>query len=196
MMVCFTDIPLHLSQEHCALFGKFGIGFSKEKMIQYGANPVLYTTVKMNERVEKFISLIGRLQSEEVDREWRDATLNDDIGDRYQFSSEQFVAMFELAGFMQNYQYSDTSIDYYQREWRINYETLPKAFALEPQDTPGQGAIQGSIVTNNQKRIACSMLIDLDDIDFIVVPREYGDKARNITNGFRAEVKIYEDEVR
>lgn len=196
MMVCFTDIPLHLSQEHCALFGMFGIGFSKEKMIQYGANPVLYTTREMNERVEKFISLISRLQSEEVDREWRDATQNDDIGDRYQFTSEQYFAMFELAGFMQNYQYSDTSIDYYQREWRINYETLPKAIGMEIQDTPGQAAISGSIGTSNQQRIYCSMLIDLDDIDFIVVPRAYGDQARNMTDSLRAEVKIYEDEVR
>lgn len=196
MMVCFTDIPLHLSQEHCARFGKFGIGFSKNKMIQYGANPVLYTTREMNERVEKFISLIGRLQSEEVDREWRDATLNDDVGDRYQFSSEQFFAMFELAGFMQNYQYSDTSIDYYQREWRINYETLPKALGMEPQDTPGQGAIHGSIGEGKRKRTACSMLIDLGDIDYIVAPREYELQARNLTNGLRAEVKVYEDEVR
>ncbi|MEA4905172.1 MAG: abortive infection system antitoxin AbiGi family protein [Bacteroidaceae bacterium] len=195
MMVCFTDIPLHLSQEHCARFGKFGIGFSKDKMIQYGANPVLYTTREMNERVEKFISLIGRLQSEEVDREWRDSALNADVGDRYQFLSEQFFAMFEIAGFMQNYQYSDTSIDYYQREWRINYETLPKALGMEPQVTPGQGAIYGSIGTGERRRIACSMLFDLDDIDYIIVPREYEEQARNLTNDLRAEVKIYEDEV-
>lgn len=196
MMVCFTDIPLHLSQEHCARFGKFGIGFSKEKMTQYGANPVLYTTKEMNERVETFISLIGRLQSEEVDREWRDSKLNNDVGDRYQFTSEQFYAMFELAGFMQNYQYNDTSIDYYQREWRINYETLPKALGLEPQDTAGQGALHGYIGSGNKKKTACSMLFDLNDIDFIVVPREYEEQTRILMNELRAEIKVYEDEVR
>jgi len=196
MMVCFTDIPLHLSQEHCARFGKFGIGFSKDKMIQYGANPVLYTTREMNERVKTFISFIGRLQGEEVDRPWRDATLNDDIGDRYQFTSEQFYSMFELAGFMQNYQYSDTSVDYYQREWRINYETLPKALGMEPQVNPGQGAIHGSIGQGTRRRTACSMLFDLNDIDYLVVPKDYEEQAALLVNGLRAEVKVYEDEVR
>lgn len=196
MMVCFTDIPLHLSQEHCARFGKFGIGFSKEKMIQYGANPVFYTTKEMNEKVETFISLISCLQSEETDRDWRDAKLNKDIGDRYQFTSEQFHSMFELAGFMQNYQYGDTSVDYYQREWRINYATLPDVVGMEPQYTSGQGAIHGSIGSGDRKQVACSMLFDLDDIDYIVVPKVYEGQARNLTNGLRAEVKIYEDEVR
>ena len=32
-MVCFTDLPLHLSEEHCDDFGKFGIGFNKDKFI-------------------------------------------------------------------------------------------------------------------------------------------------------------------
>lgn len=195
MMICFTDIPLNLSKEQCEKFGKFGIGFSKEVMIKYGANPVLYTTREMDEKVETFISLVGRLQNEEVDREWRDATLNDDFGDRYQFTSEQFDALAELAGFMQNYQYSENSIDYYQREWRINYQTLPKAIGMEPQIIPGQGAIHGSVGEDDNKKIACSMLYDLDDIDYIVVPRNFYQQALELVNGLRAIVKIYEDEV-
>ena len=39
-MVCFTDIPLHLSQEHCGIYGKFAIAFKKSNFIKYGANPV------------------------------------------------------------------------------------------------------------------------------------------------------------
>jgi hypothetical protein len=196
MMVCFTDIPLNLSREHCYKFGKFGVGFSKEVMVRYGANPVLYTTRAMNDKVETFISLIGRLQSEEVDREWKDAKLNNDVGDRYQFSSEQFYAMVELAGFMQNYQYSDTSIDYYQREWRINYETLPKGNGLKPQVIPGQGAIHDSIGEGARKRTACSMLYDLNDIDYLIVPRAFQERAQLLIEGLRAEVKIYENEIK
>ncbi len=195
MMICFTDIPLNLSREQCERFGKFGIGFSKEVMMGYGANPVLYTTREMNEKVETFISLIGRLQSEEVDREWKDATLNYDFGDRYQFTSEQFYSLVELAGFMQNYQYSERSVDYYQREWRINYATLPIAIGEQPQIIPGQGAIYGSIGEGNRKKIACSMLYDLNDIDYIIVPRNFYQQALELVNGLRADVKIYEDEV-
>jgi len=195
MMICFTDIPLNQSREQCERFGRFGIGFSKDVMISYGANPVLYTTREMNEKVETFISLIGSLQSEEVDRDWKDAKLNNDVGDRYQFTSEQFYAMAELAGFMQNYQYSDTSIDYYQREWRINYETLPKAIGLDPQVNPGQGAIHGSIGEGARRRIACSMLYDLNDIDYLVVPRSFQPQAEQLIDSLRAVVKIYEDEI-
>jgi len=194
MMVCFTDIPLELSADHCAEFGKFGIGFSKERMILYGANPVFYTTNEMSEKVESFISLIGRLQSEEKDREWSAINSNGDDGVRYQFDTDQFNSMTELAGFMQNYQYNDSKIDYYQREWRINYETLPQAIGMEPQNIPGQGAIYGSIGEGDKRPIA-SMLFDLNDIDFIVVPREYSPQAEQLVKGSRAGVKIYENEV-
>jgi hypothetical protein len=193
--VCFTDIPLILSAEHCKGFGHFGIGFSKERMMSYGANPVLYTTPEMNERVEKYIELFGRLQGEEVDREWRDATLNDDVGDRYQFSTEQFYAMSELAGFMQNYKYNDESVDYYQREWRINEQTLPRVFGGKEQTIPGQGAIYGAIGKGDRKRITYSMMYDLNDIDFIVVPREYALQAEELVKNLRAVVKIYENNV-
>lgn len=195
MMVCFTDIPLELSADHCAEFGKFGIGFSKEKMILYGANPVFYTTNEMKKKVESFIYLIHRLQSEEKDREWSaiDSNVNDGI--RYQFNTDQFNAMTELAGFMQNYQYNDSKIDYYQREWRINYETLPHTIGIEPQNIPGEGAIYGAIGEGDKKRIAGSMLFDLNDIDFVVVPREYSQQAEQLVEGLKAVVKIYENEV-
>lgn len=195
MMVCFTDIPLKFSAEHCMRFGRFGIGFSKERMMSYGANPVLYTTPEMNERVENYISLIGRLQGEETDRPWRDANLNNDIGDRYQFSSEQFDAMSELAGLMQNYKYSDESVDYNQREWRIIDQTLPRVSSGDEQIIPGQCAIHGSIGEGVRRRTVCSMLFDLNDIDYIVVPREYSQQAETLVGNFRAEVKIYEDNV-
>jgi hypothetical protein len=32
-MVCFTDVPLKLSAEHCRQFGRCGIGFHKTAMI-------------------------------------------------------------------------------------------------------------------------------------------------------------------
>lgn len=195
MMVCFTDIPLHLSKVHCERFGKFGIGFSKSVMMGYGANPVLYTTNEMNQRVESFISLVHRLYKEEIDREWRDSTLNGDEGDRYQFTSDQFFAMSELVGFMQNYQYSDNSIDYYQREWRINYATLPQVSGVDIQVVPGQGAMDGYIGEDLKFKLANSMLFDLNDIDYVVVPYSYKEKAERLISGIEAQVKIYEEEV-
>lgn len=40
--ICFTDIPLYLSNEHTEAYGKFGIGFSREFVKNRGGNPVFY----------------------------------------------------------------------------------------------------------------------------------------------------------
>lgn len=41
-IVCFTDIPLNLCDEHTAVYGKFGIGFKKSFVKRVGGNPVRY----------------------------------------------------------------------------------------------------------------------------------------------------------
>jgi hypothetical protein len=41
-LVCFTDIPLSLCDEHAANYGKFGIGFRKSSIKKCGGNPVRY----------------------------------------------------------------------------------------------------------------------------------------------------------
>ena len=40
--ICFTDLPLQLSQEHVSVYGAFGLGFSKEFVRNHGGNPVFY----------------------------------------------------------------------------------------------------------------------------------------------------------
>lgn len=40
--ICFTDLPLQLSQEHVSVYGSFGLGFSKEFVRNHGGNPVFY----------------------------------------------------------------------------------------------------------------------------------------------------------
>jgi hypothetical protein len=41
-LVCFTDIPLNLCDEHAANYGKFGIGFNKSSIKKCGGNPARY----------------------------------------------------------------------------------------------------------------------------------------------------------
>ena len=191
MMVCFTDIPIELSHEHCSRFGSFGIGFSKEKFIKYGANPVLYTTDKMNDTVQIYISFLQKLHSLEVDRDWKDARLNKGVGDYYQFTEEEFNSFFEITSLLQNYMYNANSIDYYQREWRINYETLPIVVGEEEQSIPGQGKIFGTV----NDKVCGSMLFDSSDVDYIVVKRRFEKRAKELMKPFKGVVKIYEDEI-
>ena len=39
------------------------------------------------------------------------------------------------------------------------------------------------------------MLFDLNDIDYLVVPREFQARAEQLVDGLRAVIKIYEDEI-
>ncbi|MHB1024740.1 MAG: abortive infection system antitoxin AbiGi family protein [Desulfobacteria bacterium] len=41
-VVCFSDIPLSLCDEHAAIYGKFGIGFKKSFVKKHGGNPARY----------------------------------------------------------------------------------------------------------------------------------------------------------
>lgn len=53
-MICFTDTPIEQSLEHCQRYNYFGISFNKEKMIECGANPVLYM-VENRESNQEFL---------------------------------------------------------------------------------------------------------------------------------------------
>ena len=40
--VCFTDIPEKFLSTHCQEYGKFGLGFSRKTILEWGGNPVIY----------------------------------------------------------------------------------------------------------------------------------------------------------
>jgi hypothetical protein len=40
--ICFTDIPLGLLATHGAAYGRYGVGFSRETIVQWGGCPVWY----------------------------------------------------------------------------------------------------------------------------------------------------------
>jgi hypothetical protein len=168
MMVCFTDLPLKYSKTFCKKFGTFGIGFNKKKMIEYGANPVFYTTAKHLDRIKNTNSLINKLISEEIDREWKDENLNNGIGENYQFTGEQLYALNELFGFTQEFSYKDRDENYYQREWRINYETLPIEVGKGAEKI-GYGGMHHKV----KGKFLCEMKFAIEDIDYIILPKSF-----------------------
>ena len=184
IMVCFTDIPLHLSEEHCERFGKFGVGFKKENMMSYGASPVFYTTPHLDEKIDTLISLVHDLRQYEMDRQLREGFEN------FQYTTEQLESLIETFGFFQNYKYRDDSVDYYQREWRIDYRSIRRA---TPPTQAGEGDINGS--RNQQPTF--NMLFNYNDIDYVIVPRNFEQECQLLleTLSLELEVKIYEDEV-
>lgn len=187
-MVCFTDIPLRYAKEHCAKFGKFGIGFNKERMIEYGANPALYTTGLHFDRIRKLSDLLARMEDLEKDREWKDPV------EPFSFTEDETVAFQEVTDFLQEYSYKNNDscdyVTYYQREWRLTFRSLPFAGGTKPHE-PGMSCfyIRGGKSYNIFK-------FDQNDVEFIVVPLRHLKDGRKLSKKMNCKLKIYELSVR
>lgn len=186
-MVCFTDIPLRYSREHCDRFGRFGIGFKKPRMIHYGANPALYTTVTHFVRIRQIAAMLERMKDLEKDRQWREEF------EQYFFTEDETVALLEVTEFLQEYSYKNSDLSdyvtYYQREWRLAFRSLPFAGDTTPHD-PGMSCFY--------KRNGNSYPIFKfapSDVEFIIAPLRYWVAARRIAKHLGCKVKIYEFQV-
>lgn len=183
-MVCFTDIPLWHAKEHCRIFGKFGIGFKKETMIGYGANPALYTTAGHFSRIKKISELLERMEDLEKDREWKDEV------EPYNFTENETVAFQEVTDFLQEYSYKSQDpsgyVTYYQREWRLTFRSLPFAGGSKPQD-PGMSCFY----IRNGKSYS-TVKFSSDDVDYIVVPARHWRSGRRLAKRMGCKLKLYE----
>jgi len=183
-MVCFTDIPLWNAKEHCKKFGKFGIGFKRNKMIEYGANPALYTTEKHFKRILHLSSLLSKMIDLEKDREWKQEE------EPYFFNEDETVAFQEMLEFLQEYSYENQDqldyVTYYQREWRIAFKSLPFAGGNTVQQ-PGMSCfyiVDGKSYSNFKFKKT--------DINFIVLPFKYWREGRKLSKKLNCKLKIYE----
>jgi len=187
-MVCFTDIPLNKGKEHCSRFGKFGVGFNKIKMINYGANPALYTTGVHFKRIKKISNLLARMEDLEKDREWKDEY------EPYDFTEDETVAFQEVTDFLQEYSYKNQDdsdyVTYYQREWRIIFRSLPFA----GRDKSHEAGMSCFYIRNGKSYGI--LKFDSDDIEFIIVPLRYWWRARKLAKQLNCALKIYEFSVR
>lgn len=187
-MVCFTDIPLMHAKEHCSKFGKFGIGFNKNKMIEYGANPALYTTRKHFDRIKKLANLLAKMEDLEKDRSWKS-----DL-EPYSFTEEETIALQEVTDFLQEYAHRNKDdsdyVTYYQREWRLTFRSLPFAGGSKPLE-PGTT----SFYTKYDKTYSI-FKFSPEDVESIIVPSQYKEEGRKLATKMNCKLKIYEASVR
>jgi hypothetical protein len=186
-MVCFTDIPLRFSGEHCGLFGQCGIAFQKSAMIAYGANPVFYTTSKHLARIKHIDTLVAGMRELEKDREWKEEV------EPYRFTEDETIALMEVTDFQQEYSYENKDdvpyVTYYQREWRLPFNILPFAGDDKPHE-PGMSCFysrDGKSYPIFKFRSA--------DVAFLVVPRAYQETVSELARDIGCKVRIFEDDV-
>ncbi len=188
LMTCFTDIPLNFSNEHCKLFGKFGIGFHKSNMIKYGSNPVLYTTKKYQNIIQSAHTLLSKMLELDKDREWKEAS------QEYFFTIDELFAMQNVFSFLQEYSHNstneDNNVNYYQREWRLALKTLP---VPSGSDEPPSGQAGSELDDLDKTKSHWYFKFSIEDVAYIIVPENYLSSANEISKVLKnCEIKIYE----
>ncbi len=188
-MACFTEIPLNFSGQHCNQFGRFGIAFRKETMIEYGANPVLYTTNTHFERIKHIGTLLERMKDLEKDREWKE---DPDI-EPYQFTEDETIALMEIMELLQEYSHrKEDGIDYityYQREWRLTFKVLPFAGS----DSEFLAGMSCFYIRNGKSYHIFKF--KREDVTYLIVPEAFASKAEPLAALLGCELKLYEREV-
>jgi Putative abortive phage resistance protein AbiGi, antitoxin len=164
-MVCFTDVPLQHSSEHCKRYGRFGIVFHKLRLMNVGAQPVFYAS----HTCKRDMDTIFHFLQEQVQQ----PTLPEDL----------FRALHRHFYFIQRL--SDGRADshdafYYEREWRLGEQTLKSE---EKPYAPYTGRL---VIADNKPYFA----FNVEDVAFLIAPSDCHAKVMN-PHGF--PIKAYED---
>lgn len=177
-MVCFTDVPLRHSSEHCNRYGKFGIALHKLKLMNVGAQPVFYASHACKHDMDK---IFGFLQAKS-----QQTTLPNGL----------FQALHRHFYFIQRL--SDGRADrddtfYYEREWRLGAQSLvPKETLRRPNakyrsKQEGYQHYTGELVTEGDKSY---FAFAKNDVAFLIAPR---DRHATVENPNRFRIEAYED---
>lgn len=164
-MISFTDIPHHLTSEHCQRYGKFGIAFKKSALIGYGANPVLYLTDRNKNDAGKVYDYIC------------DANI-----DKIKLDSEVLESLKKFFGFVQDYEYK-TDTYYYEREWRILQNNLE--YCAASAIPPGKCS---SFIQNKEEHYYFQF--SQNDVEFLICPKDYVNRLAGVNNKY--PILIYE----
>lgn len=166
-MVCFTDVPLSHSAQHCQRYGRFGIAFHKLKLMNAGAQPVFYASHVYKHDMD----VIFKFLQEQVKCTTIDPAL--------------FRALHHHFYFIQRL--SDNKADgkdtfYYEREWRLGEQSL---FPPEKLDRPNAKYLcqQEGYPPNTGRLLKDGNNIyfdfDKEDVAFLIVPKDWHDKIKN-----------------
>ena len=166
-MVCFTDVPLSHSIQHCRRYGRFGIAFFNLKLMNVGAQPVFYA----NHTCKRDMDVIFKFLQDQAENTTIDPTLFRALHRHFSFTKRLSDGRADR---------KDTF--YYEREWRLGEQTLVPP---EKMDRPnaeywclqeGYPPYTGRLVRDGDK-----VYFDFDKeyVAFLVAPRDWQDKIKN-----------------
>jgi hypothetical protein len=179
-MICFTDTPIEQSLEHCQRYNYFGISFNKEKLIECGANPVLYMVENRKQNQEVLFDFtIGQGKFQNND-EWRA------IHDYFYRNNELHNKFSWFLSMTQPYKTEKVVekgfAEYLEREWRI-IRIQPLASMLEESIKIGGNynePFKSKLIIDNEG-YSC-LPFDYSFIENVIVldKKEYIDKCKKL----------------
>ncbi|MFZ4701099.1 MAG: abortive infection system antitoxin AbiGi family protein [Candidatus Methylumidiphilus sp.] len=180
-MVCFTDVPLYHSQQHCQRYGRFGIAFHKLKLMNVGVQPVFYAS----HACKRDMNVIYKFLADQATNTTIDSRLFDAL-------NRHFYLIQRL---------SDGKADskdtfYYEREWRIGEQMLVPPDKLDRPNAKYQYQQEG--YPYHTGRLAekdggkfFDFKIEMNEyVAFLIAPRDWQDK---ILNPHQFPLYTYED---
>jgi hypothetical protein len=180
-MICFTDVPLALSAQHCSRYGRFGIAFHKIRLMIVGTQPVFYATQANKHDLDVIFNFLqSQNQTKTIDPPVLDALLR------------HFY-------FMQIFSYGEANNNnayYYEREWRLGKQNLAPVAMWDHPDNPKYRIIQAGYPRHCGK-----LFIDgedeyfqfyREDVAFLICPQAWKTK---IQNPYGFPIQDYEEYV-
>jgi hypothetical protein len=179
-MVCFTDVPLAHSAQHCQRYGRFGIAFHKLKLMNVGAQPVFYASHSCKRDMDEIFEFLqGQVKNTTID-------------------PALFRALHRHFYFIQRL--SDNLADrkdtfYYEREWRLGEQTLIPPEKLDRPNAKYWCQEEGyPPYTGRLVRDGNNLYFDFDKeyVAFLISPKDWQNKIKNPHQFF---IQIYEEMV-
>lgn len=177
-MVCFTDVPIRHSYDHCKKYGRFGIAFEKKYLADNGAQPVFYYTPLVEQDVKKVIRFM---------LEDGEASVPLDI----------FKALQRHFCFSQPYSgggMDSPHASYYEREWRLCTPYLDENYGqdgvISKRLLEGEPMPLGKLEEDHNGSF---FPFKEADISFVVVPSDYEAQLRAGLPDRQLHILHYED---
>lgn len=164
-MICFTDTPIRKSKYTCLRYGYFGMSFNKERMVEFGANPVLYLTDN------------------------RSIHLDFEINQRYIKNSDQLIHSW-ITSIMQPYDtkkyQKENHAEFYEREWRIvrklpaQRNDVAAMFQGEFNEYPFESEIRRQQNSQNINDETFFLKFESSILENVIVPENYETQATQL----------------
>lgn len=161
-MICFTDVPIRYSRDHCDTYGECGIAFEKKFLARLGAQPVFYCTPSTERDFKEVMRFTIEPGNVKVPQEVMKALR------RLLYFSQPYCKDYKGEN-----SYCSPKASYYEREWRLGLQKFDENYGEDGvasrRYAAGDPLPSGKIIKDDKYWY---FPFNDADISFVVLPQE------------------------